>query len=126
MKHATGDFVDGGIELVDASGHNGAEKGADHLAPKLRPRRCAQQMSRFEILHHIAGLQGSGLRHGARNEVDSNGVFVAGGDDEGEEELGEFANATDGVEVRFAEGADAHEGEEEGKKEGEDDGVVGD
>lgn len=41
LEHAIGDLVDGGVELVDASGHDGAEEGADHLAPELRPRRCA-------------------------------------------------------------------------------------
>lgn len=83
-------------------------------------------MSCFEILHHIASLQSAGLRHGARNEVNGDSVFVGGGDDKGEEELGEFADAADGVEVGFAESADAHEGEEEGEQEGEDNGVVGD
>lgn len=76
-------------------------------------------MPRLEILHHIARLEGAGLGDGAGDEVDDDGVRVGGGGEEGEDELGELGDAGDGVEVCFAEGADAHEGEEEGDGEGQ-------
>ena len=40
--------------------------------------------------------------------------------EEGEDELGEFGYAGDGVEVGFAEGSDAHDAEEEGEGQAED------
>lgn len=76
-------------------------------------------MPRLEILHHIARLEGAGLGDGAGDEVDDDGVWGFGGGEEGEDELGELGDAGDGVEVGFPQGADAHEGEEEGKSEGE-------
>ena len=80
-------------------------------------------MSCLEILHHIACLDGSGLGDGASEKVDNHGVFVGCGDDEGKEELRDFADAGDGVQVCFAEGADAHDGEEERQDDGSDGGV---
>ena len=82
-------------------------------------------MACLEVLHEVAGLDRGGLGDGAREEVDGDGVGVAGGRDEGgEDELRQFADAGDGVEVGFAESADAEEGEQEGEDEGE--GRVGD
>ena len=80
-------------------------------------------MSRLEVLHHIARLQSAGLRDGAGEEVDDDGVFVGGRDDEGEEELGEFGDAGDGVEVRFAKSADTHDGQKEGEDDSNEGGV---
>ena len=83
-------------------------------------------MPRLKVLHHVAGLQSAGLGDGAGEEVDDDGILVRGWDDEGEEELGEFGDARDGVEVCFAEGADAHNGEEEGEEDGDEGRVEGD
>ena len=83
-------------------------------------------MPRFEILHHIPCLQGAGFRDGAREEVDDDGVLIGGRDDEGEEKLGELGDAGDGVEIGFAESADAHDGEEEGEEDGDEGSVEGD
>ena len=83
-------------------------------------------MPRLKVLHHISRLQSARFGDGAGEEVDDDGVLVGGRDDKGEEELGEFGDAGDGVEVCFAEGADAHDGEEEGEEDRDEGGVEGD
>lgn len=77
-------------------------------------------MAAFEVLEEIARLQSPGLTDTSSDEVDGDGVGAVGRHDGGKDELGEFGDARDGVEVCFAEGANAHDAEDHGEDKGED------
>ena len=89
MEHAAGDLVHARVELVHSGGDDGADGAADDLPVELCFGGGAEQVAGFEVLHHVAGLEGGGFGDGAGEEVDCYGVGVGGwGDKEGEEELG--------------------------------------
>ena len=83
-------------------------------------------MAGLEILHHVACLQRSGLGDRAGEEVDGYGVGGVGWGDEGEDKLCDLADAGNGVEICFTEGADAHDGEKESEEDREESGREGD
>ena len=126
LEHTAGDGVHARVELVHGRRDDGADEGADQLPVELGFRRRAEEVAGLEVLHHVAGLQGAGLGDGAREQVDDDSVGVGGRDQEREGQLCELGDAGDGVEVCFAEGAHAHEGEEEGHEDGEECCVKGD
>lgn len=90
MEHFARNFVDACVELVYTSGDECTNETPDHLTPELGSGSGAEEMAGFEILHHVTGLEGAAFADGTGEEVYGDGVGVAGGDDEGEEELGEF------------------------------------
>lgn len=117
LEQAAGDTVHFGVEFVDGGADESADAGADELAVELRFGACAEEMAGLEVLEEVAGLQGAGFGDRACDEVDGYGVSGVGRGDQGEDELGEFADPAYGVQVRFAQCSYAHYAEEEGEAE---------
>lgn len=90
LEHGAGDLVDADIHPVDGGGEDSADEAADHLAVELGFGACAEEVACFEVLHHVAGLQGAGFGDGTGEEVGDEGGAageVRGGCCEREEEL---------------------------------------
>lgn len=59
LELVAGDCVDAGVELIDGGADDGPDEAADQLAPELGFRGRAEEVAGFEVLHHVARLQGS-------------------------------------------------------------------
>lgn len=119
LEEATRDFVDGCVQAIDTGANDGADGRADQLTPELGFGTRAQEMATFEVLQEVACLEGTGFTNPSSNEIDGDSVGTVGGHDSRKDELCQFGDARDGVEVCLSEGADAHDAEEHGKEKGE-------